>query len=71
MVFNLLFPRRGRLHLQKVIDESHALLMTQCAASKDLVELVELIQDASVRQVKELLPILVPAVAGGMVPCSC
>jgi rifampicin phosphotransferase len=65
VAFNLLFPRRGRVRLQKIIDRSYEQIRARCAAAASLSELVRVIDEVSIRQISTLMPVLVAAVASG------
>ena len=65
MTFNLLFPRRGRIRLQKIVDRSYDQIKARYAGAADLSELVTVIQDGVVGQIAELMPVLVAGVASG------
>jgi len=65
VIYNLLFPRRGRIRLQKIIDRSYDQIKARCAGAANLPELVDVIEDASINQIAMLMPVLVAAVASG------
>jgi pyruvate,water dikinase len=65
IAFNLLFPKRGRIRLQKIIDRSFAQIKVRCAEANNLSELATVIEEVSIHQISVLMPVLVAAVASG------
>jgi pyruvate,water dikinase len=68
VLFNLLWPRRGRLRLERKIEKVLASAQSLYATGKNLVELVDAIEHPSLDLSKELLPCLVPGIASGQIP---
>jgi phosphohistidine swiveling domain-containing protein len=66
VMYNLLWPARGRARLQQKIEQELAFAQSRYMAAKDLKELVEAIEDTS--QSKELMPYLLPGVIAGQIP---
>ncbi|NMC79463.1 MAG: phosphoenolpyruvate synthase [Chloroflexi bacterium] len=65
ILFNLLFPSQGYARLQHRIDKTCAQVKEQCAQAQSLVEVATTIDHLSTRMIKNLMPILVAAVASG------
>ncbi len=65
VIFNLLFPRRGRMRIQRLIEKTYAELIEQFGGPLSLTELVTLIIDSSQGMIKTMMPPLVAGVASG------
>jgi phosphohistidine swiveling domain-containing protein len=68
VLFNILWPRHGRLRLEQKIEKELSSAQSLYAAPSNLVELVDAIERPALSQSKELLPHLVPGIASGQIP---
>jgi phosphohistidine swiveling domain-containing protein len=68
VLFNLLWPARGRARLEKQIDAMLAEAQKRCDAAQNLTELVEAIEAVSAKMPQKMLPRLVGCIAAGQAP---
>ncbi len=65
ILFNLLFPERGRLHLEKIIHQNFTQLQQACDQAQDVGELVDILESFTMKLTSRMFPTLVAAVASG------
>ncbi len=68
VLFNLLWPARGRTRLEGQLDAALAEAQGDCDAAQNLVELIEAIESGSAKMPPQMLPRLVACIAAGQAP---
>lgn len=68
VLYNLLWPARGRARLEKQIGAALSEAQARCAAAATLPELIEAVEAMAEAMPKEMLPRLVGAIAAGQAP---
>lgn len=68
VLFNLLWPARGRARLERQIDAALAEAQGCCDAAQNLAELIEAIDAVASKMPRQMLPRLVGGIAAGQAP---
>ncbi|MBN1428433.1 MAG: phosphoenolpyruvate synthase [Anaerolineae bacterium] len=68
ILFNLLFPRRGRIRLQNLIDHSFRCVHERYSETHAISELAQAMEETTAFVVKVHAPHLFPAVISGQIP---
>jgi rifampicin phosphotransferase len=66
ILFNLLFPERGRNRLERVIQSNLSRLQQACDQARNVAELDTTTETVSMKMIADMFPVLVAAVASGM-----
>ncbi len=68
VLFNLLWPARGRARLERQIDTALAEAQGCCDAAQNMAELIEAIEAVPAKMPQQMLPRLVGGIAAGQAP---
>ena len=68
VLFNLLWPARGRARIEASIESTLAETKSECAAARNLSELIEAIEAPASKIPGQMLPRLVGGIAAGQAP---
>jgi phosphohistidine swiveling domain-containing protein len=68
ILFNLLFPQRGRIRLQNVIERSFRLVLERYSKTQTVSEVAQAMEEMTAFILKVHAPYLFPAVISGQIP---